>query len=201
MLLGYTKLMRLYRLYRVSVHNGDAVMIEWLYKEFLYVYHVTGKCNFFEIVLGMMDTLYTSLSSKLLQIVRVNRTMPLYDGKDNHGNPMANWAQDAILENLQSMFHQIPFEQSQHVLTMEKSKKFCKHEYCWTSTAEGKKAKYVDKVDNHAKNNHGNNRKATSMPKRMKLNIVVSEFISYLFVDEEEPNRKFTRSIIRQLGR
>ena len=28
MLLGYTKLMRLYRLFRVSVHNGDAVMIE-----------------------------------------------------------------------------------------------------------------------------------------------------------------------------
>ena len=71
---------------------------------------------------------------------------------------MRNWAQDAILENLQKLFHTIPFEQSQHVLTMEKSKKFCKKEYTWASTTEGRKAK-KDGNDNSPYNDRGNDMK------------------------------------------
>ena len=74
--------MHCYRLFRVSVGNGDAVMIEWLYKEFLPIYLINGKFNYFEIVLGMIETFYSALlkSSDLLQLIWVNRTMPLYSG-------------------------------------------------------------------------------------------------------------------------
>ena len=108
MLLKYIKAMHYYGLFRVSVGNGDAIMIEWLYKEFLPFYLVNGKYNYFEIVLGMIETFHGALSksSDLLLIIRVNRTMPLYDGKDKYNNPMSNWAQDAVLENIQKV---IPF--------------------------------------------------------------------------------------------
>lgn len=108
MLLNYIKAMHYYCLFRVSVGNGDAVMIEWLYKEFLLVYLISGKYNYFEIVLGMIKTFYGALGSDLLHFIRVNCTIPLYNGKDKHNNPMSNWAQDAILENFQSLFHTIP---------------------------------------------------------------------------------------------
>ena len=43
MLLNFIKVMHYYRLFHVSVGNGDAVMIEWLYKEFLPIYLINGK--------------------------------------------------------------------------------------------------------------------------------------------------------------
>lgn len=197
MLLNYIKAMHYYRLFRVSVGNGDAVMIEWLYKEFLPIYLVNGKYNYFEIVLGMIETFYGALSksSDLLHVIRVNRTMPLYEGKDKYNNPMSNWAQDAILENLQKLFHSIPFEQSQHVLTMEKSKRFCKKEYTWASTAQGRKAK-KDGKDDSPFNDRGNDMKKTTVPKREKEVIAVSEFISKLDIGKEIPNRKYVRNEI-----
>ena len=197
MLLNYIKAMHYYRLFRVSVGNGDAVMIEWLYKEFLPIYLVNGKFNYFEIVLGMIETFYGALSqsSDLLHVIRVNRTMPLYDGNDKYNNPMSNWAQDAILENLQKLFHSIPFEQSQHVLTMDKSMRFCKKEYTFASTTEGRKAK-KNGIDDSPHNDRGNDMKKTTIPKREKELIAISEFISKLDVGTEVPNRKYVRDDI-----
>ena len=197
MLLNYIKSMHYYRLFRVSVGNGDAVMIEWLYKEFLPIYLINGKFNYFEIVLGMIDTFYGELSksSDLLHVIRVNRTMPLYEGKDKYNNPMSNWAQDAILENLQKLFHSIPFEQSQHVLTMEKAKRFCKKEYSWNQTKKGRKAK-ENNEDNSPHNDRGNDMKKTSVPKREKETIAISEFISKLDIVKEVPRRKYSRTNI-----
>ena len=74
MLSNFIKVMHYYHLFRVSVGNGDAVMIEWLYKEFLPIYLIHGKVNYFEIVLGMIETFYSALlkSSDLLQEARAN---------------------------------------------------------------------------------------------------------------------------------
>lgn len=139
MLLNYVKVMHYYHLFQVSVRNGDSVMIECIYKEFNPIYLVNGKYNYF---IGMVETFYGTLStfSNLLDVIHGNHMMPLYDRKDKYNNPMSTWAQDGrILENLQKIFHSIPFEQSQHVLTMEKLMCFCKREYTWTSSAQGRK--------------------------------------------------------------
>ena len=67
--LNYVYIMNIYWTFRLSVRAGDAVMIEWLYKEFLPIFLVTGKTHYLEIVLGIMDEHYGSISSELLQMV------------------------------------------------------------------------------------------------------------------------------------
>ena len=54
MYLNYVK-MNIYLTFRLSVRAGDAVMIEWIYKDFLPIFLVTGKTHYFKIVLGMMN--------------------------------------------------------------------------------------------------------------------------------------------------
>ena len=83
-------LMNQYRLFRKSLRSGDAIMVEWLYTKFLPIYLVTNKFHYFEIVLSMIDELYDQIPSRMLHLVRMNRTSPLYAGVDKDGNPMAN---------------------------------------------------------------------------------------------------------------
>ena len=58
----------------------------------------------------MMDDYYGSISSKLLQMVRLNYTVPLYNGMDKFGNTMAHWALDAVIESIQKFYHEINFD-------------------------------------------------------------------------------------------
>ena len=57
----------------------------------------------------MMDDHYGSISSKLLQLVRLNRTVPLYNGMDKFGNPTANWELDALIESIQKFYHEMNY--------------------------------------------------------------------------------------------
>jgi len=43
-----------------------------------------------------MEDLYGRIPYMYLQLTRINRTVPLYSGSDNQGNPMANWAMDSL---------------------------------------------------------------------------------------------------------
>ena len=137
MSLNYLYIMNLYRGFCLSVRAGDALMIEWIYKEFLPILLVTRKTRYFEIVLGMIDEHYGFISSKLLQFVRLNRTVPLYNGMDKFGNPMANWALDAVIEYIQNFYHEINFDNtisgwlrhSSNVILMKKCSRIAKAEY------------------------------------------------------------------------
>eukprot|EP00957_Ditylum_brightwellii_P004798 365670-Ditylum_brightwellii.AAC.1 len=62
--------------------------------EFLPTFMHTGKSNYVKIVLGMMDKLYSEVDPSHLHLLRMNRPVPLYNGNDNQGNPMGNWAMD-----------------------------------------------------------------------------------------------------------
>ena len=78
-----------YREFRMALNTGDAVMIECLYRDFLPKFYLTKKKNYVEIILTQMDQFYKKIGSRRLQMVRVNRTVPLYGGYDNQGIPMA----------------------------------------------------------------------------------------------------------------
>ena len=92
MTLNFVTVMNLYRLFKVSVCAGDTVTIEWIYKEVLPLFNVTGKKHYFEISLKQMEDLYNKISYKYLHLTRINQTVPLYDGLSKQGEPMANWA-------------------------------------------------------------------------------------------------------------
>ena len=102
----FVQLMDMYWLFCLSVRAGNAVMIEWLYSRFLPIYLAIGKHQYIEIVLGQMENVYSKLPPHILHLVWLNRTVPLYDGVDQAGNPMAFWAHDAIIELVQKYFHE-----------------------------------------------------------------------------------------------
>jgi hypothetical protein len=110
MSLNFLYLMKLYRMFRLSLRNGDAIMIEWLYRTFLPIFHVCGKSNYVMIVMDMMDQLYHNVSGKELHMIRVNRTTPLHKGVDRNGAPMANWPLDGVIELMQKFYHEMAFE-------------------------------------------------------------------------------------------
>ena len=92
MAISFVRLMDMYRLFRLSVRSGDAIMIEWLYSRFLPIYLATGKLHYVEIVLRQMENFYAKLPPHILHLVRLNGTVLLYDGVDQAGNPVAFWA-------------------------------------------------------------------------------------------------------------
>ena len=77
-----------------------------------------------------------SISSKLLQLVRFNFTVPLYNGMEKFGNPMANWALDAVIESIQKFYHEMNFDNTvsgwlrhlANVMLMNKCSRFSKAE-------------------------------------------------------------------------
>ena len=71
MVLNFVSVMNLYRLFRVAIRAGDAVMIEWTYKEILSLYHITGKKHYVKIVLKQVEDLYNKISYKFLHLTRI----------------------------------------------------------------------------------------------------------------------------------
>ena len=56
MAIFFVKLMETCRLFRLSIRAGDVVMIEWLYSRFLPIYLTTGKHQYVEIDLSVIET-------------------------------------------------------------------------------------------------------------------------------------------------
>ena len=130
MILNFVAVMNIYKSFRVAVRAGDAVMIECLYREMLPLFNLTGKKHYFEIVLKQMEDLYGRIPYTYLQLAHINRTVPLYSGSDNQGNPMANWAMDGLIETVQKYYHKMNFhtgksdgwfKHSAHVMLMSKA--------------------------------------------------------------------------------
>ena len=66
--LQFTKLMRRYRLFRLSVRNGDAIAIEWLYRQHLPIFHALRKSHYYEIGLSAMEEMYGKIPFNVLQL-------------------------------------------------------------------------------------------------------------------------------------
>ena len=185
MSISFVRLMDMYCLFRLSVRAGDAIMIEWLYSRFLPIFLATGKHQYVEIVLGQMENFYTKLPPHILHLVRLNRTVPLYDGVDQAGNLMAFWAHDAIIELLQKYFHEHNKEKtieswiknSPHLMFMNKAKRFSQSEY-GRESKDGKELRYINQEDDGGKKRDRNrNKKRTFVPNRDREKKIISEFI------------------------
>ena len=72
MTLNFVTVMNLYRLFKVSVRFGNAVTIEWIYKEVLPLFNVIGKKHYFEISLKQMEDLYNKITYRYLHLTRIN---------------------------------------------------------------------------------------------------------------------------------
>ena len=80
-------------------------MIERTYIDLLPIFEATGKKNYVEIVCGtMVENLYGTVGEKTLHLVRMNRTFPLYTGRDRWGTLMAHKAIDDHVEGQQPWY-------------------------------------------------------------------------------------------------
>ena len=52
--LNFISVMNIYRMFRVAIRCGDAVMIEWIYREILPLFNITNKKHYFEIGLNRL---------------------------------------------------------------------------------------------------------------------------------------------------
>jgi hypothetical protein len=199
MILNFLSMMEMYRVFRISLRAGDAIMIEALYNKFLPIYLATRKSHYVEMVLGNIETFYSKLSSKLLHLVRVNRTSPLYSGNDRQGMPMANWALDAIIELQQKYYHRMQqgssvtgwLKNSPHIMLMNKARRFTQKEYSRIKKEATRENKLIDHVDDDSNNDPGGNKKRTYVPNRTREYKCISEYISLCNMAIECQGRKY----------
>ena len=195
----FVKLMEMFRLFRLSIRDGDSVMIEWLYSRFLPIYLATGKNQYVEIVLYVMESFYDKIPQKILHLVRVNKKVQLYAGDEKQGDPMAFWSHDAIIELLHKYVHQHKKENkieswiqnSPHLMFMNKAKRMVQCDF-GREQAAGKESKFLYQADDQGEGRENNrNKNRTFVPNRTLENKIISEFILLLKIGEYKDGRNY----------
>ena len=199
MSLNFVKLCLYYSEFRLALSSGDAVMMEYLYREFLPIFLYTGKKHYFEIVCGMIEQFYGKIGNKLLQLVRTNRTVPLYRGKDTTGRSMSDHAIDAVIELNQKYYNQMNFKNdldgwrrhSPHIQMTNKCRRFVQNEYSRCFSEEGKAKKNGGGEGDDIDVNR--NKKQSAKPKRKTEHQIIAEFIQVNKLCLEVPGRSYSR--------
>ena len=58
----------------------------------------------------MIEDFSNKISYKHLQLVRINRTIPLHNGNYRNGRVVVNWGIDALIESSQKHHHRMIFK-------------------------------------------------------------------------------------------
>jgi hypothetical protein len=201
--LNFVYLVNLYRQFRVSARNGDAIMIEWLYKEFLGIFVLTGKHHYVQIVLGMIDEHYGRIPAKILHLVRCNRTTPLHTGVDAQGKPMANWMLDSVIELVQKYYHSDGSENdikswwkhSSNVMLKNRCERFVAYHYSNAATTPSKDLRgsgdHVSRSRKRKSHDPRNSRKRTYVPSRSLEKWAIAEYIQLTGLSVECLGRRY----------
>ena len=191
MMINFVLLTDDYREFRMSLNTGDAVMIEALYRDFLPTFYLTKKKHYVEI------NFYHRIGPRHLQLVRINRTAPLYAGTDKQDVPMANWSLDGIIELIQKYYHQLKFSSdkgwsthSPHVMLTNKALRFAQTEYNRLSSKADKQEKWTNLSDDI---DPANNRSNTAVNCRAKEHLAIANYLQILEVGIEKPGRKYCK--------
>jgi hypothetical protein len=81
---------RKYKLFRLSVRNGDSILVEYLYEYFIPIWLSTSKHNYVEIALNQIKDLYGRVPFHVLQAARENQMQPIHKGVDRDGSLIAS---------------------------------------------------------------------------------------------------------------
>ena len=199
MSLNFVELVRYYREFKLALSCGDAVMIEHLYKVFLPIFGYTGKKHYVEIVCSMMEQFYSKIDGEILQLVRINRTMPLYTGRDTTGRRMSDWALDSMIEVMNQQYTKMNFHNdldgwrrhSAHVQMHNKSCRFIQSEYSrvWTDEGKALKSGGGESVDIGI----DANKRQSAKPSRRDEKVIIAEYIQACGLCNEVQGRTYNR--------
>ena len=200
MAINFVLLIDLYREFRIALNTGDAVMIEWLYNKFLPIFSLTKKKHYVEIVLSMIKTLYHKIGHRRLQLVRINRTLPLHDGLGKQGIPMVNWSLDGIIELVQKYYHQMKFNSEEewarhtpHVMLTSKAQRYAQSEYANTQSEHAHDEQFMNMNNSSSVHDPNRNRNDTAVKCRSKETLAIANYISVLEMAKEIPGRKYNK--------
>jgi hypothetical protein len=200
MCLFFLKTTRKYKLFRLAVRYGDAILVEYLYEYFIPVWLMTGKHNYVEIALNQIEDLYGRIPFHILQVARENRMQPIHVGANRDGVPHAHWAMDALMELLQIKYKSMNFPNSRdgwqsHSTNMPlvaRAKTFSQTEYSRRYDVDSYDEQFFEFDAAGNKQDKGNNKKQTTVPRRHKEKIMISEILQLVDVFSEVENRKMT---------
>ena len=125
---------------------------------------------------------------------------PLHVGNDRDGNPMAEWAMDALMELLQIKYKAMNFPNSRegwqsHSTNMPlvaRAKVFCQTKYSRRFDVDSYDEQFFEFNAAGEKQDKANNKTNTKVPKRTKEKIMVSEVLLLVRAFLETDNRKMT---------
>ena len=198
MLVNFVLLADEYRKFRMALNSGDAMMIECLYRDFLPIFYLTKKKHYTEIILTQIDTFYKKIGPQRLQLVRINRTVPLYGGYDKQGVPMANWSLDGIIELIQKYYHQMKFTTEKgwsthlpHLMLTNKATRYAQIEYNRLSSKSEKDDKWINLSDDI---NPMNNRSKTAVSCRAKEHLAIANYLNLVKAAIKIPGQKYNKT-------
>ena len=179
----------------IAVRSGDSMMIEYLYIKLLPAFEASAKKNYVEITCSMVDTLYASIDPNILHFVRLNRTFPLYTGRDKPGGVlMAHKAIDDHIESQQPALAALGTnpenrdafcDASVHVTFYRKAKQFSQIQYYRNDT----KTKRMNEETNEV----AANKRKSVKPKRSQEKMAIAEYLLLTSATAEIDNRKYCR--------
>ena len=198
MCINFTTIMHTFKNMVMAVRSGDSIMIESIYIQMLPVFQAVGKKNYVEIVCSMVENLYgPTLDAKGLQLVRMNRTFPLYTGRNSRGELMAHKAIDDHVEGQQPGYATLGTnpedkeafsEASIHVTMFKKASQFAKIQYYRNETNARRKDR---KNNEYTKNKDG-----SVKPKREIEHHAIAEFLKAIEATKECPGRVYSRTAV-----
>lgn len=197
--LNFVKMARMHRSFKESIRYGDAIHLEYLYSTFTPAWLALGKNIYFEIALSTVEQFYGRVPFPLLQVIRDNRAVPIYDRTDKDGTPMANWSQDGIIEDFQVRYKAMSFintpeeweKNSVNMPLVSQCRTQVDNEYTKRSDVESFNEKWVGGVANGPKTDIGNKKRASKVPRQEQEKALVHEVLTLSKFFVETPGRKF----------
>jgi hypothetical protein len=194
------QLTRKYKLSRLSVRDGDSIMVECLHECFIPIWLMTSKHNYVEIALNQIEDLCGRTPYHLLQTIRENRMQPLHPGADRDGTPMAQWTMDALMELLQIKHKAMNFPNSRedwqnHSTNMPlvpRARMFCNTEHSRRCGVEACDKMFFEFKSAGKTQDNGDAKTQTKIPKSHKERTMVAEALQLADAFTETPGRKMT---------
>ena len=194
MVLNFVMLMHMYKNLVIAVRSGDSMMIKYMYIKLLPVFEASSKRNYVELICGMVETLYATIDPKILHLVRLNRTLPLYTGQNSNGSLMAHKAINDHVEGQQPAYGVLG-------MNPENRDEFCEtsvHVIFYTKAAQFANIQYYRNESKMKKNNETSNeiesKKLGSIASNCsKERMAIAEFISLISATAEVNGRVYSR--------
>ena len=145
----------------------------------------------------MVETLYATIEPMILHLVRLNRTLPLYTGRNGNKNLMAHKAIDDHVEGLQPAYGALGTnpenrdefcEASIHVTFYKKAAQFANIQYYRNESKTNKKNAKTDEIEKSKLRSIASN--------RSKEKMAIAEYISLISATSEVNGRKYVRKEI-----